>query len=253
MTIKKANKASGIALLAAVLSMFANCTQPNGNTASVSSSTPVKNEQPTSDKYTPYEQKLLDFGLLDIQTMDSSIAVHLVYSTPYNFLGKRLYHDISHAFMLPAMAEKLVKAQKLLKSIRPDLSLLIYDAARPLSIQREMWDLVKGTPNSSFVANPANGRGMHNYGAAVDITLMDCTRHPLPMGSEYDYFGAEARIDNETELLSNGRITNRELENRKLLRRVMTESGFTTCVSEWWHFNLMPTARAKNELKVIDF
>ena len=44
-----------------------------------------------------------------------------------------------------------------------------------------------------------------------------------------------------------------ELENRKLLRRVMTESGFITCISEWWHFNHIPSIRAKSELKIIDF
>jgi D-alanyl-D-alanine dipeptidase len=199
------------------------------------------------------EIKLMDFGLVDISKVDSTIGVQLVYATPDNFLGHVLYHDINHAFMIPTMAQKLSKAQQRLKDIRPDLSLLIYDAARPLSVQREMWDAVKGTPNVSFVANPAKGRGMHNYGAAVDITLMDSTGRPLPMGSEHDYFGPEARIDHEGELLANGLITKEELANRKLLRRVMTESGFVTCISEWWHFNHIPSARAKQELKIIDF
>ena len=204
-------------------------------------------------KYTEMEQKLLDFGLQDIAEVDSSIAVHLVYATPDNFLGHVLYKDIHHAFVIPAMAQKLVKAQQRLKAIRPDLSLLIYDAARPLSVQREMWASVKGTPNVSFVANPAKGRGMHNYGAAVDITIIDSTRTPLPMGSAHDYFGPEARIDHEAELVANEMITKEELENRRLLRRVMTESGFVTCVSEWWHFNHIPSIRAKSELKIIDF
>ena len=190
----------------------------------------------------------------DIAEVDSSIAVHLVYATPENFLGHVLYKDIHHAFVIPAMAQKLVKAQQRLKAIRPDLSLLIYDAARPLSVQREMWASVKGTPNVSFVANPAKGRGMHNYGAAVDITIiMDSTGTPLPMGSPHDYFGPEARIDHEAELVANGLITKEELENRRLLRRVMTESGFITCVSEWWHFNHIPSIRAKSELRIIDF
>ena len=199
------------------------------------------------------EQQLIDFGLQDIAEVDSSIGVDLVYATPDNFLGHVLYNDIHHAFVIPAMAQKLVKAQQRLKAIRPDLSLLIYDAARPLRVQREMWESVRGTPNVSFVANPTKGRGMHNYGAAVDITLMDSTGIPLPMGSKHDYFGPEARIDHEAELVANGLITKEELENRRLLRRVMTESGFITCVSEWWHFNHIPSIRAKSELKIIDF
>ena len=208
--------------------------------------------QPESPKYTEMELKLIDFGLVDVAEVDSTIGVFMVYATPDNFLGHVLYPDIHHAFAIPAMAEKLAKAQQRLKSIRPDLSLLIYDAARPLSVQREMWESVKGTPNVSFVANPAKGRGMHNYGAAVDITLMDSAGEPLPMGSKHDYFGPEARIDHEDSLLANGLITSQELENRKLLRRVMTESGFITCISEWWHFNHIPSIRAKQELKIID-
>ena len=204
-------------------------------------------------KYTETERQLIDFGLQDIAEADSTIGVFLVYATPDNFLGHVLYKDIRHAFVLPAMAQKLAKAQQRLKAIRPDLSLLIYDAARPLSVQREMWESVKGTPNVSFVANPAKGRGMHNYGAAVDITIVDSTGTPLPMGSKHDYFGPEARIDHETELVANGLITKEELENRRLLRRVMTESGFVTCISEWWHFNHIPSIRAKSELKIIDF
>jgi len=204
-------------------------------------------------KYTEMEQKLLDFGLVDIAEVDSTIGVELVYATPNNFLGHVLYPDIHHAFAIPAMAQKLVRAQQRLKAARPDLSLLIYDAARPLSVQQEMWMSVKGTPNVSFVANPAKGRGMHNYGAAVDITIMDSTGRPLPMGSKHDYFGPEARIDHEAELVANGLITNEELENRKLLRHVMTESGFITCISEWWHFNHIPSIRAKEELRIIDF
>ena len=204
-------------------------------------------------EYTEMEQKLLDFGLVDIAEVDSTIGVELVYATPDNFLGHVLYPDIHHAFAIPDMAQKLVRAQQKLKAICPDLSLLIYDAARPLSVQREMWESVKGTPNVSFVANPAKGRGMHNYGAAVDITIMDSTGRSLPMGSKHDYFGPEARIDHEDELVANGLITKEELENRKLLRRVMTESGFITCVSEWWHFNHIPSIRAKEELRIIDF
>lgn len=240
-------------VIAFITTFLISCNRPQNNQIVENNTSKAPKSAGFSDNYTLYEHKLIDFGLVDVKTLDSSIAIHLVYATPYNFLGRTLYHDISHAFVIPEMGEKLKKAQKLLKSIRPDLSLLIYDAARPTSIQNEMWNLVKGTSNTSYVANPENGRGMHNYGAAVDITLMDCTGHPLPMGSEYDYFGKEARIDDEANLLSSGRITQRELENRKLLRRVMTESGFVTCISEWWHFNHIPSARAKQELKVIDF
>jgi D-alanyl-D-alanine dipeptidase len=243
---------TGIFLFCALF--FCSCHQAVDNNESTEIIELNKDEEVVEDeKYTDFEKRLIEFGLQDIAEVDSTIAVRLVYATPNNFLGHVLYHDLNHAFMVPAMAQKLANAQRKLKALRPDLSLLIYDAARPLCIQREMWDAVKGTPNVSFVANPAKGRGMHNYGAAVDITLMDSTGTPLPMGSAHDYFGPEARIDHENELVADGLITPQELENRKLLRRVMTESDFVTCISEWWHFNHISSARAKTELKIIDF
>lgn len=202
---------------------------------------------------TPLEAKLRAMGMVDIAELDSSIAVYLVYATPYNFMGRQLYSGLNKAFMLPDLANRVVKAQQLLKAIRPDLNLMVYDAARPISIQREMWNKVKNTDKRIYVSNPDKGHGMHNYGAAVDVTLMDCTGNPLPMGSEYDFFGREANIDCEQALLTEGRITVRELENRLLLRKVMTEAGLLTIDSEWWHFNLMSVEEAQKQLKVIDF
>ena len=243
----------GLMIISLLCCASCHSTPKEQEATTVATDTILENQQPETPKYTEMEQKLLDFGLVDIAEVDSTIGVELVYATPDNFLGHVLYPEIHHAFAIPEMAEKLVKAQQRLKAIDPDLSLLIYDAARPLCVQREMWESVKGTPNISFVANPAKGRGMHNYGAAVDITIMDSKGTPLPMGSKHDYFGPEARIDHEDELVANGLITTQELENRKLLRRVMTESGFITCISEWWHFNHIPSIRAKEELRIIDF
>lgn len=198
-----------------------------------------------NDKYTAKERQLLALGLVDIQEMSPSIDVHLVYATPFNFVGKQLYFDLTHAFMLPKTASMLLEAEKLLKKQRPDLSFRIYDAARPLSVQRDMWKIVAGTDLEEFVADPTKAQGKHNYGVAVDLTLIDCTGNPLPMGSEYDYFGDASRTNLEADLLSSGRITQRELDNRLLLRHVMTEAGFLIYEAEWWHFNALDSSQIK--------
>ncbi len=208
---------------------------------------PVANQEADS----PKEAQMRAMGLVDIHDLDSTLAVDLIYAKPYNFMGKVLYKDVKKAFMLPETAEKLVKANKLLKSIRPDLNLIVYDAARPVSIQQEMWDSVEGTDMEDFVANPARGGGNHNFGNAVDVTIIDCTGHPIPMGAEYDCFADHSRVNIEQQLLDEGVITKRELENRFLLRKVMTESGFLTIDEEWWHFDNRPTKYARENFQLI--
>ena len=198
------------------------------------------------------ERRMRQLGLVDIGEVDPTIAVHLVYATSDNFAGKVLYRDIRKAFLLPEAAGRLAEAQRKLKLLRPELSLLVYDAARPMKVQQEMWDLVKGTENRVYVSNPRNGGGLHNYGAAVDLTLVDSLGHVLPMGSEFDYFGEEARPDREEAMVKQGRIILPHLHNRRLLRKVMTDAGFRVLPSEWWHFNLMSRAEARVRLKVIE-
>ena len=141
----------------------------------------------------------------------------------------------------------------MLRKKRMDLHLVVYDAARPRSIQQHMWKVVENTDLQCFVANPnKSGGGAHNYGIAVDVPLADCTGHPLPMGSEYDYFGDRSRVDLEYKLIQNGEITPRELSNRQLPREIMTEAGWLIEPSEWWHFNAMPLAEASGKLTVIE-
>lgn len=205
-----------------------------------------------TETYSPTEQKMQQMGLVDIQSVDPLIEVQLVYATCHNFMSRKLYQSITKAFLAPDVAQKLKIAHELLRKERLDLHLVVYDAARPLSVQQEMWKVVEGTDMEDYVSNPAKGRGVHNYAAAVDVTLVDCTGHPLPMGSEYDFFGAEARIDKEKELLQNSRITQREYENRLLLRRVMTKAGFFTITSEWWHFNAIQSKLVSTKYKVIN-
>lgn len=207
---------------------------------------------PTPQPYTPTERQLLSLGLVDVQQLNPSIQVHLVYSTPDNFMGQTLYHDIHKAFLLPQLAQKIAAAQQELRSIRPDLTLLILDAVRPLSVQRTMFHQVQGTPLNVYVSNPRNGPGLHNYGAAVDITLADTAGNLLPMGSQFDHFGPESHIDNESSLLASGLITQQEYDNRRLLRRLMRNQGLITIRAEWWHFSLMSRTRAQQTLKPVD-
>ena len=203
------------------------------------------------DTLSDAERRMIEAGLVEIVPNDSTISIHLVYATPDNFMGETVYGDLQRAYLLPEVALMLERAAELLHRERPDLRFIIYDAARPMSVQQRMWNLVKGTSNYIYVSNPARGGGLHNYGAAVDLTLADHTGRPLPMGTPFDFFGAAAHIDREEELLAKNLITSQELENRRLLRRVMRQAGFIPLRSEWWHFNFCSRNVARQKYKLI--
>lgn len=186
-------------------------------------------------------------GYVDVQDEDSTIKVSLMYSRPDNFTGKILYKDLKEAFLHPQAAKALAKAQKELKRLRPDLSLIVFDAARPMSIQQQMWDVVKGTSKNIYVSNPANGGGLHNYGFAVDVSICDEKGDTIPMGTLIDHMGKEAHPEYETSMLAKGKISKEAVNNRKLLRRVMSAGGFRVLKTEWWHFNLKTRAQVKAE------
>lgn len=185
----------------------------------------------------PTALRLDSLGYLNVAEADSTILVDLMYAEAGNFTGKILYPDLREAYLHPDAMKCLLKAQRLLRERCPGYRLIVYDAARPMSVQQEMWDVVKGTEKSIYVSNPANGGGMHNYGLAVDISIAGADGCPLPMGTPVDHLGIEAHIDNEPFLVRTGRITEAERQNRLLLRKVMKEAGFRPLPSEWWHFN----------------
>lgn len=106
-----------------------------------------------------------------------------MYTRADNFTGTLLYEDLKEAYLHPDAMKSLKRAQRLLKEQYPGYSLIVYDAARPLSVQQKMWDVVKGTSKYIYVSNPSRGGGLHNYGLAVDISILDDkgtppARHP---------------------------------------------------------------------------
>ncbi len=197
------------------------------------------------------EHYLDSLGLVNIKKLGPTLKVDLMYTRADNFTGKVLYEDLHEAYLHPEAARALLRAQKRLKELHPDYSLVVYDAARPLSVQQKMWNVVKGTSKNIYVSNPARGGGLHNYGLAVDVSIVDAKGHPLPMGTKVDHLGKEAHIDAEAALVQRRIITAQERENRQLLRRVMTEAGYKPLRSEWWHFNFRTREEAKRNYKVI--
>lgn len=189
-----------------------------------------------------FEQRMIDAGLVNIRDLDSTIMVDLRYSTTDNFIGIDAYGDLKNAYMLPYMAARLVKVQQQLA--KKGYCLKVWDAARPISVQRTMWKLVEGTANQIYVANPARG-GMHNYGAAVDVTIVKIdTGKDGDMGSPFDHFGVEAWVTPQAST-----------PEREILLFAMAAAQLRVYSKEWWHYEMAeytaPEIRAKYSL--LDF
>lgn len=199
------------------------------------------------------DERLKELGYVDIAELNPEVKVSLMYARDDNFTGKVLYDGMSRAWLHADAAKSVDKAQKALSKLKPGYALLIKDAARPMSVQRKMFNSVVGTTGANYVANPAKGGGLHNYGLAVDVTIVDAEGKELDMGTPVDHLGPEANITREDQLVSSGYMTAQARENRRLLRRVMTEAGFMPLRSEWWHFNRVSKAEARSRYKRLDF
>ncbi len=205
---------------------------------------------PTS--YTDIEAHLIKMGLVNIQELEPSIKVDLRYSTTNNFMNADVYGDWENAYLQPDVAEKLVLAQMLLKSKYPNYSLLILDAARPVSVQQKMWKMLDmpSAEKTKYLSNPQNG-SLHNFGAAVDLTIVNEMNEELDMGTPYDFFGEEAHPAKEMQMLLEGKLTEEQINNRKLLRDVMRKAGFSQLPTEWWHFNSCSRPEALHKYQII--
>ena len=192
-------------------------------------------------------------GMVDIQQVAPDIRVDLKYATKDNFIGANMYGQLRRAYLHPNLAKALARAQQALTKERPGYRFLIYDAARPQSVQRRMYQAVAGTPKKIYVAAPERG-GRHNYGVAVDLTIVDASGKPLDMGSPFDHFGEEAHLGNEEARVRAG-IFNKEVPaNRSLMRRLLGAEGLRPYDKEWWHYQeQMPMSEVRKRYQLLSF
>ena len=162
--------------------------------------------------------------LVDLQKLDPTIVVELIYTTKDNFTGQAVYPPGSRAYLREEVAEKLLRVQKKLKKI--GLSLKIWDAYRPLSVQYKFWEIY---PVPGFVADPKIGSN-HNRGAAVDVTLVDSKGKELAMPTKFDDFTEKAGRDYYD-------LPAEAIKNRQILEDYMVSEGFVPLRTEWWHFD----------------
>ena len=199
------------------------------------------------------EQSLIDKGLVNVQSVDSAIRVDLRYSTTNNFVGVDVYGDLENAYLQTEPARRLAQANAYLKEREPGYTLYVFDAVRPRRVQQILWDTLDYplADKPKYVANPQEG-SIHNYGAAVDLTIADTTGQPIDMGTEFDYFGVLAYPTKEEDMLAQGKLTSKQIANRQLLREVMTQAGFSPITTEWWHFNAFSRREADRRYGIVE-
>jgi D-alanyl-D-alanine dipeptidase len=163
--------------------------------------------------------------LVDIKSVDRTIVIELRYGGVNNLAGRALYPPGTPALVRPEVASRLVTAQAYLR--RYHYGLKIWDAYRPKSVQVQLW---QAAHHNGHVADPEAGAGsLHNWGVAIDATLIDIWNRPVQMPTDFDdftpaamwhYRGADPAIRSHVYLL----------------QVAMRDAGFEGMPKEWWHF-----------------
>ena len=174
-----------------------------------------------------YQKSILsnpDNRLVDLEKAIPGIVLDIRYATPNNFTHQTIY-PAPKAFLRKPVTEALLKVQEELKG--NGIGLKIYDAYRPYTVTVKFFEVY---PDTTFVASPKTG-SRHNRGCAVDLTLIDSKSGiELEMPTAFDDF-TEKAMHNYMN------IPKKALQNRQILRDVMSKYGFIPYESEWWHYD----------------
>lgn len=182
---------------------------------------------------------------------------------PYQSLGAPYGSGASPFRLRRGVIERLLAAQSALQQRMPDRRLAIFDAWRPVAVQRFMVEhafseecRARGVDPAApgpqrqallavverFWAPPSTDPATpppHSTGAAVDLTLAQADGTLLAMGGEIDTIGPVSEPDHYAEA---ARLQIASLEatwhrRRCLLAAVMEGVGFARHPNEWWHFS----------------
>jgi zinc D-Ala-D-Ala dipeptidase len=165
------------------------------------------------------------FKLVDIRSIDPSIAVELRYGGTHNVMRRPLYPPSMPALIRPGVGQQLAGAQRFLRLYK--FGIKIWDAYRPKSVQSQLWQFAH---NDLYVANPESGVGsLHTWGVAVDATLVDAWGESVLMPTDFDDFTPAA-------MLRYPRMDSLIRSHLRLLQMAMGRNGFYGLRTEWWHF-----------------
>lgn len=224
------------------------CSSPEGHSYQVEAEPPAPVHPVVIG---PIERLFIEYGLVAVND-HPSLLTSLAYSDTANFMGMDMYGRLHTLYLHPEVAMKLTRVLDSLAVTHPDLRLVVYDGARPHHIQQLMWDSLDLPLHlkTRFLAHP-DKVSLHNYAAAVDVTLANAHRAVLDMGTDYDDPSLLSYPSLHYDHYKQGLLNRTQLDNRELLHMLMSEAGFTRIYSEWWHFNACTRAYAAEHYKLI--
>jgi D-alanyl-D-alanine dipeptidase len=173
-----------------------------------------------------------------------AVSLDLRYAGTKNICQRDLYQGCREAWLHREAFVRLEQAVAALARRQPRWSLRIFDAARPLQVQDQLFAKVRGTAQEAYVADPA-WHSVHNYGFALDLGLQDEHGQELDLGTPFDSFDELAQPCLEDLHLRQGRLSSRHRDLRRVLRESLLAAGFTQNPLEWWHFE----AKSLDELR----
>ena len=181
----------------------------------------------------------------------SDLKIDLKYATADNFVGRNLYLDFNRAFLHRFAFDHFTKSREYLARTQPGYQFLIFDVLRPRSVQWLLWNEVVGTEKEIYIAPPERG-SIHNYGLAIDLTLLNEKGQELDMGTPFDSFQPLAQPRQQADFVARGLLSPKQVENRQLLCDVMAAGGFIQLPTEWWHFDALPREQIKKDFVIIE-
>ena len=186
---------------------------------------------------------------------------------PYAALGAPYGPEACPFRLRQGVIERLLWAQRQLQIEQPGWRLAVFDAWRPLAVQRFMVAhaiaeecAARGIdPASSCQARAAVEQEVgrfwappsldpatpppHSTGGAVDLTLATLAGEPLDLGSAIDAIGSVSEPDHfrAVAATSTDATTRKQAliwqRRRDQLAAVMQAAGFAQHPNEWWHFS----------------
>lgn len=183
---------------------------------------------------------------VDISEILDKLIVDLRYYGDYNFVGTKIDgYEERIAILSHEAAMALNKANIELNQM--GYGIIIYDTYRP---QRAVNHFIRWADDIDdikmkdifypdldkkdlFKLGYIASKSSHSRGSTVDLSLYSLeNKEPLDMGGNFDYFSDISHSD-----FIDG-LSEKQINNRKLLKDVMMKNGFDYYESEWWHFTL---------------